>query len=133
MEVTYLLLQQYISERDIQQSFELLKHYCFLFAALYGDQHMIINIHSLLHLPKVVKTLGPLWAHSCFPFECANGELLSLFHGSQAVEKQVIRHISEHHKLPGYAKEILETGSQQESLLKKMSYSRRLVMLFLTA
>ena len=54
-----------------------------------GDQHMSINIHNLLHLPKVVKSLGLLWAHSCFPFESANGDLLNLFHGSQAVEKQV--------------------------------------------
>ena len=50
---------------------------------------MTINIHNLLHLPDIVKRLGPLWAHSCFPFENANGELLKLFHGSQAVEKQV--------------------------------------------
>ena len=50
---------------------------------------MTINIHNLLHLPDTVKRLGPLWAHSCFPFENANGELLKLFHGSQAVEKQV--------------------------------------------
>ena len=50
---------------------------------------MTMNIHNLLHLPQVVENLGPLWAHSCFPFEHANGELLKIFHGSQAVEKQV--------------------------------------------
>jgi len=50
---------------------------------------MTIIVHSLLHLPETVKTLGPLWAHSCFAFEAANGELLKLFHGSQKVEKQV--------------------------------------------
>lgn len=36
VEATYLLFQQHISDRDIQQSFKLLKHYCSLFAALYG-------------------------------------------------------------------------------------------------
>ena len=50
---------------------------------------MTINMHSLLHLPEAVKNLGPLWAHSCFAFEAANGELLKFFHGSQSVEKQV--------------------------------------------
>ena len=50
---------------------------------------MTINTHDSLHLPDTVKQLEPLWAHSCFPFENANGELLKLFHGSQAVEKQV--------------------------------------------
>ena len=37
----------------------------------------------------MVQNLGPLWAHSCFPFESANGDILQLFHGSQGVEKQV--------------------------------------------
>lgn len=54
-----------------------------------GKQHMTANLHSLLHLPEVVRHLGPLWAHSCFPYEDANGDLLTLFHGSHAVEKQV--------------------------------------------
>lgn len=50
---------------------------------------MSINVHSLLHLPDVVHKLGPLWAHSCFPFESFNGDLLHFFHGSKPVEKQV--------------------------------------------
>ena len=51
---------------------------------------MSSNLHGLLHLPAVVDELGPLWAHSCFPFESANGELLKLVRGSRDVEKQVI-------------------------------------------
>lgn len=47
VEATYLLLQQCISERDIQQSFELLKHYCFLFAALYG-MHIKVTVNLLI-------------------------------------------------------------------------------------
>ncbi len=50
---------------------------------------MSSNVHSLLHLPDCVRHLGPLWAHSCFPFENANGNMLKLFHGSQGVDKQV--------------------------------------------
>lgn len=37
VEASYLLLQRRISESEIQKSFELLNHYCFLFAALYGE------------------------------------------------------------------------------------------------
>lgn len=47
---------------------------------------MSANLHGLLHLSDVVEDLGPLWAHSCFPYE---SELLNLFHSSQSVEKQV--------------------------------------------
>ena len=52
---------------------------------------MSANVHGLLHLPRVVKKLGPLWAHSCFPFEAANGVLLKLFHGTQSTERQVVQ------------------------------------------
>ena len=54
-----------------------------------GERNILPNVHSLLHLPEAVKDLGPLWAHSCFPYESANGDLLKLYHGSQSVEKQV--------------------------------------------
>ena len=57
-----------------------------------GERNMSANVHGLLHLPDVVKNLGPLWSHSCFPFESANGHILKLFHGSQGVEKQVQLH-----------------------------------------
>lgn len=50
---------------------------------------MSANVHALLHLPEVVRDLGPLWAHSCFPFENANGEIQKFYHGSQGVNKQV--------------------------------------------
>ena len=54
-----------------------------------GERYLTASMHGLMHLPEVVQHLGPLWAHSCFPFEAANGELKVLFHGSRAVEKQV--------------------------------------------
>ena len=60
-----------------------------MYAYILGEENMTANVHSLLHLPEVVKYLGPLWATSCFPYEAANGELLQLYHGSHAVEKQV--------------------------------------------
>lgn len=56
---------------------------------------MTLNIHGLLHLPEVVRNLGPLWAHSCFPFEAANGDLLKLFHASLGIEMQVCKMIAD--------------------------------------
>ena len=53
-----------------------------------GDRHMTINIHSLLHLCDDVRDLGPLWSHSCFPFENMNGILKNMYHGSQHIDKQ---------------------------------------------
>jgi len=54
-----------------------------------GDEYMLPNVHGLLHLADAVQDLGPLWVHSCFPFESLNGNILKLYHGSQGVEKQV--------------------------------------------
>ena len=46
-------------------------------------------MHLLLHLPDSVKSLGPLWAHSSFPFEGMNGWLSELYHGTRDPQKQV--------------------------------------------
>ena len=61
-----------------------------MFSALYSAGKETINIHSLLHLADDVRNLGPLWTHSCFPFESYNGNLLKLFHGTQNVELQIV-------------------------------------------
>ena len=53
------------------------------------DRYCTLNVHGLMHLPDVVRNLGPLWANSCFPFETANGDIMQLFHGSTGIEKQV--------------------------------------------
>ena len=44
--------------------------------------------------------LGPLWTHSCFCFEDFNGELRSLFHGTQSIEEQIVLAISVQQKIP---------------------------------
>jgi hypothetical protein len=51
---------------------------------------MTVNLHSLLHLVRCVKQLGPLWADSSFEFESANGHLKSMFHGTQNIDMQVL-------------------------------------------
>ena len=43
----------------------------------------------LLHLLDSVRNLGPLWAHSAFPFEGMNGWLSDLYHGTKVPQKQV--------------------------------------------
>ena len=38
VEAVFLLLQDDVEERDIEQSLRLLKHYCFMFSHVYGKQ-----------------------------------------------------------------------------------------------
>ena len=39
------------------------------FSDLYGDQFVVYNVHSLIHLADNASTFGPLDNISCFPFE----------------------------------------------------------------
>ena len=52
-------------------------------------QNCTINVHLLQHLVHYVHQYGPLWTHSCFPFEGLNGRLLKMYHGTQYVALQV--------------------------------------------
>ena len=62
----------------------------FLTYSISGEKFQTFNCHSLLHLADDVKQRGPLWTHSCFPFEDYNGDLKDLFHGTQKIPGQVI-------------------------------------------
>ena len=54
-----------------------------------GERYYTLNVHQLLHYADTVRNLGPLWAHSTFAFENANGWLLDLVHGCRVPDKQV--------------------------------------------
>lgn len=56
-----------------------------------GERYYTANVHMLLHFADSVRNLGPLWAHSAFPFEDTNGWLGDLFHGTRDPHKQVNR------------------------------------------
>ena len=89
-EAIFVLLGDSISFEELDHAEKLLQHFCLMFSALYSAGKETINIHSLLHLADDVRNLGPLWTHSCFPFESYNGNLLKLFHGTQNVALQIV-------------------------------------------
>ena len=111
-EALWLLLQSAPSLEDVAMAERLLQHFCMKFAAYYGkvlqvlsyvfwfyspsalmvcvgERYYTANVHHLLHFADSVRNLGPLWAHSAFPFEDTNGWLGDLFHGSRDPQKQV--------------------------------------------
>ena len=89
-EAIFILLGDSITYKELEQAERLLQHFCLMFSALYSEGKETINVHSLLHLADDVRNLGPLWTHSCFPFESYNGNLLKLFHGTQNVQLQIV-------------------------------------------
>ena len=61
-----------------------------LFFYFKGERHYTAKVHLLLHFANSVRDLGPLWAHSAFPFDDTNGWLGDLFHGTRDPHKQVL-------------------------------------------
>ncbi|KAK3922482.1 Halomucin, partial [Frankliniella fusca] len=84
-----ILCQESISVNDINSAEEMLHSYVAEFQGLYGIRHLSLTVHQLLHLPLVVKNLGPAWVYSCFFYESLNGELRQLVHGSRHVALQI--------------------------------------------
>ena len=74
--VVYLLSQESISQNDLFESERLFLYFVYMMAPLYGKSYCTMNVHSLVHMADCVGDNGPLWVHSCFPFENMNGKLL---------------------------------------------------------
>ncbi|XP_064468480.1 uncharacterized protein LOC135379165 [Ornithodoros turicata] len=85
----FLLLQKRVSHSDIRVAEDVLKRFLCQVAPLYGESAETSNMHLLMHLPKCVTHLGPLWATSMFPFESANGTVLHFITAYKGAAKQV--------------------------------------------
>jgi hypothetical protein len=120
VETVYILSSSSISEQDIQLCQRNVRYFVYLFGELYGERYMTLNIHSLLHLPEVVCDIGPLWAHSCFPMESANGSLLKLFHGTQYVDVQILNAITLSNMMPRLVADV-QVGNPAYKFVHKMS------------
>ncbi|XP_064469934.1 uncharacterized protein LOC135384673 [Ornithodoros turicata] len=90
-EAMFILLKDSLSRSDINKADCLLLEFVCKMESLYGKAAMSFNVHCLTHLAKSVVDYGPLWAHSGFPFEAANGLLLKLFKGTRSVSLQIVQ------------------------------------------
>lgn len=126
VEAIYLLLQDSILPGDIAKASALLKHFCLRVKELYAARYETFNVHCLPHLTERVKDLGPLWTHSYCSFEDFNGELRSLFHGTQHIEEQIVLAISVQQKIPELVP-LLENGSSSQEFYERLSRKRNLV------
>lgn len=84
-----LLNQSSISEDMVQKAERALHAFVQGFKDLYGEEHLTLNLHFLLHLPEMVRNFGPLYIFSCFEFENLNGILKSFVHSPKKPELQV--------------------------------------------
>ena len=122
-EAVYILSSTDITKESIEKCEKLLCNFCIKFQILYGERFCTANLHHLLHLPEDVLNLGPLWTHSCFPFENFNGQLLKLIHGTQSIVFQIVTAVSAFKKLPQMAKTLV-SGTSSEKFYRKLKSSR---------
>lgn len=120
LEAMYLMCQSSISEADLQRSERLLNYYVFMFDSLYEARYVTLNMHSLLHLPQTVREIGPLWCHSCFAFEDANGDLLKMFHGTMHIDLQIVNTVHVFQMIPLFSQKI-EGNALVRSLVKSLT------------
>ena len=86
----FSLQREVISDVDLFHISTYLEEFVSSFRDLYGTEYMSYNVHLLLHMTDCVRNWGPLWCYSAYSFESANGLFLKLFHGTQAVAKQIV-------------------------------------------
>ena len=119
VEAIHLLSGSSISSEDLEKSYKTLTYFVLMFEPLYGIRYCGLNLHSLLHLPDMVRDVGPLWSINCFGFEDANGQILKLFHGTQNVDVQIMSAVNTLHLLPQMIKE-LPANSNALTFINKM-------------
>ena len=117
----FKLLQYSISNQCLALAENMIEKFCQQFQEIYGQRYIVANIHQLLHLCNNVKNLGPLWTHSCFPFEGKNRFILQLIHGSQKVEFQLNSAINIVQTIPIVVEETLSKDPLLHSFYQSMN------------
>ena len=118
----FLLLQESVSEEQLQQASQCLQTFCKYFETLYGQRFYTLNVHNLLHLVDCVRDLGPLYIFSCFSFEDKNGFLLKLINGTQFIASQIITAVSITQKIPEIREKCIASGTEEEQLFRKLYF-----------
>ena len=85
----YILNSTTISTSDLNKANKLLHRFYYLFASLYSERYLTLNLHQLVHLTHNVRNLGPLHTFSCFDHEDTNGLLVKMVHSTHRVDLQL--------------------------------------------
>ena len=74
---------------------DLLKTFVRNFADIYGQEYLVYNVHSLVHIVDDVQVFGPLDAFSAFPFENYMQKLKKMVRRPQDPVAQIVRRVKE--------------------------------------
>lgn len=99
VESIYILLNDNITGIELDRADEMLHKFVSQMEPFFGIRMMTSNVHQLLHLSKSVLDWGPLWAHSTFPFESENRNLLRAIRCARGATQQIVRFVNLNHSM----------------------------------
>ncbi|KAK3098757.1 hypothetical protein FSP39_022815, partial [Pinctada imbricata] len=120
---SHILLKYGSTKEEVDNAEKMLFRFCRDFSYFYDAKFMTLNVHQLLHMADSVRELGPLYSHSCFPFEDKNGFVLKLIRGTQNIDDQIIGGISFVQKIPELRAYCIEKGSPEDDLYTELERS----------
>lgn len=86
-----------VSHASVAQS--LLEEFVRLFGEVYGADHLVYNVHSLLHIVDDVKMYGPIDSYSAFPFESFMYKVKRMVHKKNQSLAQICNRVEESYLL----------------------------------
>ena len=79
---------------ELEHVEDLLKRFMVYTEEYYTKAAMTYNVHQLIHWVTSLANWGPSYAHTAYPFETANGNLLRMIKVAKGVTHQVCRSLS---------------------------------------
>ena len=98
-----MLLRDSISSNDISCANKLLVEFVIDFQKYFEKENMTYNIHLLLHIPRSVKNLGPLYMHDAFGFENQNRLLLQMKKSPTEIAIQIAKRYLFYKSIPTFS------------------------------
>jgi len=92
-----LLLSPPLIERYVDYADKLLKYFVLSFCRIYGNDQLVYNVHSLIHVADDARNFGALDNVSSFKYENFLGKLKKLVRRPQSPCTQIVRRLLEGH------------------------------------
>jgi hypothetical protein len=90
-----ILLSPSLLQYYVDYASQLLKNFVENFAAIYGEEHIVYNVHSTIHIADDAKLYGVLDNCSSFKYESYLGKLKKCVRSSRAPCAQIVKRILE--------------------------------------
>lgn len=90
-----ILLSPGLHDTYLDYADQLLKYFVQCFSSLYGEQQLVYNVHSLIHIADDARRFGSLDNVSSFKFESYLGQLKKLVRSPNLPCAQIVRRILE--------------------------------------